>query len=83
MSLSRHIEDAAVRVKEASFRIEEARAKPLSLASVHEWLDALTDFVSALSDVHAYDNESVYERLNEIGTRLGVERLPGVSHGRK
>lgn len=84
MSLPKHIEDAAGRAKEASFRIEEVRAQPLTLERVEEWLNALTDFVLALSDVQAYNDESLYETLQEITARLGMERLhAGAPHGRK
>ena len=76
MSLPKHLEDAVARLKEALFRIEQARAKPLTLENQRDWLNALTDFSLALSDIHEYNNESIHEKLHEIAGRLGMKRFP-------
>lgn len=76
MSLPQHLADAVARLQDASRRIESARAKPASLESQQEWLLALTDFGSALSDIQEYNNESVHEKLHEIASRLGLRKFP-------
>lgn len=76
MSLPKHLEEAVGRLKEASARIEQARAKPGTLESQQEWLVALTDFSRALSDIHEFNNESIHEKLHEIAGRLGLKRFP-------
>lgn len=76
MTLSRHLNDAADRLKGAAARIETARAKPPSLESLREWLEATSDFSLALADVHAFANESVHEKLHELASRLGLEPFP-------
>ena len=70
MAIPDHLEEAANRLKEASYRIDEARAKPLTLESLREWLEALTTHVTALADVHQATNESVHEKLNAITWKL-------------
>ena len=81
MSLPRHIEDSTVRLKEASFRIDEARRRPVTLESLQDWLESLTDFAQALADIHTYNNESIHEKLHELSSRAGL-RLPGAGrHG--
>ena len=76
MSLPKHLENAVARLNEASVRIEQARAKPLTLENQRDWLNALTDFSLALSDIHEYNNESIHEKLHEIAGRLGMKRFP-------
>jgi galactose-1-phosphate uridylyltransferase len=76
MGLPKHLEEAVARLKEASVRIKQARAKPMALESHREWLDALTDFSMALSDIHEFTNESIHEKLHEIAGRLGMKRFP-------
>jgi hypothetical protein len=80
MSLAKHLEDAAVRLKEASFRVDEARRKAVTPESVREWLEALTDFVQALSDIQTYNNESIHEKLHDLGSRIGLRSTPGGRH---
>lgn len=76
MSLPKHLEEAVARLKEASFRIDQARAKPLTLESQKEWLAALTDFSLALADIQEYNNESVHEKLHELAGRVGLKQFP-------
>lgn len=77
MTLAKLIENAAERLNEASARIVEARKKPATAANLAEWLDALTDFSLALSDIATYNNESVHEKIQEISRRakLGDMKL--------
>jgi hypothetical protein len=72
MSLGKHIEQAIGRLEEASFRIDEARNKPLSLESLRDWLVAMTDYCTAASDVQRYANESVHEKLHAIASHAGI-----------
>lgn len=73
MAVPAHLEDAAARLSEASWRIERAKEKPLTSASQREWLVALTDFSVALSDIQRFNNESIHEKLHDLTGRL--ERL--------
>jgi hypothetical protein len=72
MSLAKHLEEAAARLQKARTEIELARAKPVSLESLGEWLAALTVAVNALADVHTFNNESIHEKLQALarGERL-------------
>jgi len=76
MAIPRHVDQAAARVQEAGRRIEAARQQPLSLESAREWLEALTDFTLALSDIQAFNNESVHEKLHQLAARMGVKSFP-------
>ncbi len=76
MTLAKQLEAAVARLKEASARIEQARAKPVSLESQQEWLTALTDFTSALSDIQEFNNESVHEKLHELAGRMRLRKFP-------
>jgi hypothetical protein len=76
MTIPKHLGEAAARFKEAAVRIDAARAKPLTLDSLQEWLGALTELTVALSDIQAFNNESVHEKLHEIAGRLGLRHFP-------
>lgn len=73
MALPKQLEEAATRLKEAAYRIDEARAKPLAIESLREWLDALTTYATALADIHQANNESIHEKLHEISWRTGLK----------
>ena len=75
MSLPKHLEEAAKGLEDASFRIEAARAKPPTLASLRDWLAALTAYAQALSDIQRLNNESIHEKLHAIAGPLGVEHV--------
>ncbi len=75
MAIPKHLDEAAARLKQAAARIDAARVKPLTLESVQAWLGALTDYAVALSDTHAFNNESIHEQLHELGGRVGVKGL--------
>lgn len=77
MALPKHVEEAVDRLEEASWRIEQARAKRPTMQSLHEWLTALTDFVSAVSTIHELDREAIQEKLDEVAGRLRLEPRPG------
>jgi hypothetical protein len=77
MSVPKHLDQSAAELRAASERIEAARQRPASLESVREWLDALTDYCSALSDIHSFNNESVHEKLHSLAERVGLRKLPG------
>ena len=72
MALGKHVEAAIGRLEEASFRIDEARGKPLSLENLRDWLAAVTDYCTAAADVQRYANESVHEKLHAIASHAGV-----------
>lgn len=72
MSLPKHLEEAAERLEQARFEID-ARAQVPTLATVQQWLAALTDYCQALSDIQRLNNESIHEKLHAIAGRLGLE----------
>jgi hypothetical protein len=76
MTVPKHLNEAAAKLKEASFRIDEARQGPLTCENQKLWLEALTDYCVALSEVQAYCNESVHEKLHELAGRMGVRNFP-------
>ena len=76
MAVPKHLEQAVARLKDASVRIEAARAQPVTLETLQAWLVALTDFSSALSDIQAFNNESVHEKLHELAGRAGLREMP-------
>jgi len=76
MAVSKHLDEAAARLKDASTRIEAARMKPLTLENVGQWLAALTDFTAALSDIQAFNNESIHEKLHELAARSNIKGFP-------
>jgi hypothetical protein len=73
MPIPEHLEEAVARLSEASWRIDQAKAKPFNAETEQEWLSALTDFSVALSDIQRFNNESVHEKLHALTAR--VERL--------
>jgi hypothetical protein len=76
MALPKHVDDAADRLHEAFARIEAARARPTSTESLHEWLNALTDYAQALMDLHEFTNESVHEKLHVLAGLLKLQEFP-------
>jgi hypothetical protein len=77
MSVSKHLAEAAVKLKEASFRIDEARQGPVTCENQKAWLEALSDYCFALSEVQSYNNESVHEKIHELAGRVGIRQFPG------
>lgn len=76
MTVPRHLEVAAAKLKEAEFRIEEARQGPTTCENQKLWLEALTDYCAALSEIQAYCNESVHEKLHALAGHIGWRQFP-------
>lgn len=72
MSLSKHLEEAAAKMKNASERIDKLRGEPASTEMLRDWLVAVSDFCAALSDIQAFNNESVHEKLHELAERARI-----------
>lgn len=70
MTVGRHLDEAAERLEDARRRIELLRAAAATDGE-RQWLDALTDFVYALSDVQVFANQSIHEKLHELGGQRG------------
>lgn len=76
MVLPKHLEEAVARLEEASWRIDQAKEKPLTLESLQEWLGALTDYTFALNEIHEFNNESIHEKLHLLAGHVGLKRFP-------
>ncbi len=76
MPVPKLLDEAATRLEVAQARIEAARAAPRTTENLGDWLDALTEYAEALSDVHRFTNESVHEKLHELSRELKVEGYP-------
>jgi hypothetical protein len=76
MSVGKHLEEAVSRLEEAGLRIEAARDGQPSPENTRAWLEALTDYVQALAEVHQYANESIHEKLHALAGRLGLRPNP-------
>jgi hypothetical protein len=79
MTIPKHLNEAAAKLKEASFKIDEARRGPVTCENQKLWLEALTDYCVALSEVQSYCNESVHEKLHELAGRMGMRKFPSSS----
>jgi hypothetical protein len=77
MAVSKHLDQAAAKLKEAAFRIDEARQGPVTCENQKVWLEALTDYCLALTEVQSYNNESIHEKLHELAGRVGLRKFPG------
>lgn len=75
MSLAKHLEAAAEKLKDAESRMGAARNKASSPEDLRLWLVALSDFCLALSDIQRFNNESVHEKLHELAERLGIKKF--------
>lgn len=76
MSIPKHLEAAAARLKDASMRIEVAREGPVTCENQQRWLDALTDYCMALGDIQSCNNESIHEKVHEPAGRIGLRKFP-------
>lgn len=76
MTIPKHLDEAAGSLRDAAARIQRARTRPVTLESVRDWLEALSYFTQALSDVHSFTNESVHEKLHDIAGRVGLREFP-------
>jgi hypothetical protein len=75
MAVPKHLEEAAARLKRAAAKIDDARSKPLTLESLRQWIEAVTDYSMALADIQSFNNESVHEKLHELAGRVGHEKF--------
>ena len=76
MSVPKHLEAAAARLKDALMRIEVAREGPVTCENQQRWLDALTDYCMALGDIQSCNNESIHEKVHELAGRIGLRKFP-------
>lgn len=76
MTVSRHVEEAAERLKKAARQIALAREGPDNVQNQRVWLEALTAYCEALADIHTYNNESVHEKLHALAGRIGLRKFP-------
>jgi hypothetical protein len=76
MTVPKHLETAVAKLKEAEFRIDEARQGAVTCENQKLWLEALTDYSQALAEVQAYCNESIHEKLHELAGRIGLRKFP-------
>jgi len=76
MTVPRHLEEAAQRLKEASLRIEQVREGTETCENKKVWLEALTAYCRALGDLQAYNNESIHEKLHELAAKMGLRKFP-------
>jgi hypothetical protein len=78
MSLKKLIASAAQRMEVATAKITETRNLPPTQANLVEWMEALTDYTLALTDLVTYNNESAHEKIQEISARTKLGPLgPG------
>ncbi len=77
MTLHKLLESAADRLNDAALRIEQAREAPASPEQLTKWMEALTQYVMALSEIHTLNNESIHEKLHELAGRAGLRQFPG------
>ena len=73
MATPEHLREAASRAEDAMRRIEMARESAFTPETSRVWLLALTDYVSALTDLHRFTNESIHEKLHELARHLRVD----------
>ena len=76
MTLPKHLDEAVAKLEQASYQIEQARAKSLTLDSVQEWLEGLTGYVMAVTEIQQLNNESVHEKLHDLAGRVGLRQFP-------
>jgi len=76
MAIPKHVDEAVARLEAATGRIHAAKVKPVSIESLREWTEALTDFALALSDIQSFNNESVHEKLHVLAGRMGLREFP-------
>jgi hypothetical protein len=76
--LTELVQQALDRLESAERRIQRAREEPATPDNLREWLDAVSDFARALSEIHELDRESLHRRLDEVSGSLGLERPAGI-----
>lgn len=83
MGLPKHLDDAVARLEQASKQIDEARAKPVTLETIREWLEGLTNFAKATTEIQELNNESIHEKLHELAGRAGFRQFPSGGAGKE
>ena len=73
MTLAKHIEEATSRLESAHARIAAAREPAPTLDNLDRRLAALEEAVTALTDIHSFNVESIHEKLHELAERIRVE----------
>lgn len=73
MAVPNHLDEAVSRLDDARLRIEACRERPTELKVLRDWMEALTDYVRTLAEIHEYTNESVHEKLHSLGRRVRHE----------
>jgi hypothetical protein len=76
MTLPKHLDDAVAKLEQASHQIDQARANPLTLENIREWLEGLTNYVKATTEIQQLNNESVHEKLHDLAGRIGLRHFP-------
>lgn len=79
MTVSRHVEEAAEKLREAARQITLAREGPDTCKNQRVWLEALTAYCEALADMQTYNNESVHEKLHALAGQIGIRKFPSSS----
>jgi hypothetical protein len=75
MTVSRHVEEAVGKMKEAERQIALAREGPATCENQQVWLEALTAYCQALADIQTYNNESIHEKLHELAGLAGLKKF--------
>ncbi len=75
MTVSRHLEEAAHRLKEARLQIDLVPEGPATCENQKVWLEALTAYCQALGNIQSYNNESIHEKLHELAAKLGLRKF--------
>ena len=76
MPLPEHMQQALSRLERADLKVKSASRKPDSPERIEEWLEGLTEYVLALSDLHELDREDLANELGVIKARLGLDASP-------
>ena len=76
MTVSRHVEEAAGKLQEAARQIALVREGPDNCENQRAWLEGLTAYCEALADIHAFNNESIHEKLHALAGRIGLRTFP-------
>ena len=75
MAVPKHLQEAAKRMDLAMQQIDAIREQEMTPERQRQWLEALTEFCFALSDVQEFNTASVHEKLHELAGTLGPERI--------
>jgi hypothetical protein len=76
MTLPKHLDDAVAKLEQASWQIEQVRAQPVTLENLREWLEGLTNYAKATTEIQQLNNESLHEKIHELASRIGLRKFP-------